>query len=157
MILSKHACKSKCLANLLPFFDTIYFIRLSPFLSSFSSSSLPLCQKEHICLVLFLEKDFYARTMSMNYAWRKYDVRLFCVHCAFNLYVDGEQKRLAVSARISKGTSEFSLCQSCKSNREVILRAPWVKHNGSEQNHSDCCACPSATVCAYRECMSFQN
>lgn len=52
----------------------------------------------------------------------KYGIRLLCVHFLFNLYVDGEHKRLAVNVSVTQGTSEISLCRHlCMPNCTVIL------------------------------------
>lgn len=72
------------------------------------------------------------------------------VYSAFNLYVDGKQKRLKVNLREMQGTSEISSQHPCKSNCTVILRDFLSKRNStvrfqiSQENRSDYCACPTA-------------
>lgn len=47
--------------------------------------------------------------------WCTHDESVNYVYFAFNIYVDGEHKRLAVNVRISQGTCEISLCHLCSS------------------------------------------
>lgn len=56
--------------------------------------------------------------------WCTHAVRLMCVHCVFNLYADGDNKRLVVNVCVTQGTSEVSLRHSSLPNRTVILGFP---------------------------------
>lgn len=56
--------------------------------------------------------------------WCTHAVRLLCVHCVFNLYADGDNKRLVVNVCVTQGTSEVSLRHSSLPNRTVILGFP---------------------------------
>lgn len=53
--------------------------------------------------------------------WCTHDESVNYVYFAFNIYVDGEHKRLAVNIRIPQGTIEISLRHMCSSNRKATL------------------------------------
>lgn len=102
-------------------------------------------------MIFFYIQLVYGQFPRTASTWCTYDVSLTYVNCAFNLFVDGEHKRLVVAVR------EISLRHLCKSNPTNILRVPWVimkcncsvRSQISRGNRGDCCACATATVRAY--------
>lgn len=84
--------------------------------------------------------------------WCTHAVRLLCVHCVFNLYADGDNKRLATNVHVRKGQVRSPyVIRAC----EIMLLShgflEWscnccVRVQITQGNRGTCRACPKATV-----------